>query len=67
MKKIIVMAGLLSFLSGCSWLHHEDTNWGYSEGSISGSDYSPARGTTGVSSGADAGVEITGSNAAPPR
>ena len=65
MKKIFLVAGLLGMLAGCSWFHHADTNWGYSDGSISGSDYSPARGTTGVSSGADAGVEITGSTAAP--
>jgi hypothetical protein len=67
MKKVFVLAGLLACLTGCSWLHHTDTGWGYSGGSMSGNDYGPGRGTTGVSSGGDAGVGITGSDAAPPR
>jgi hypothetical protein len=65
MKKIIMLAGLVSFLSGCSWFYHGDNDSGGS--SIAGVDYSPGRGTTGVSSGADAGPGITGSDAAPSR
>jgi hypothetical protein len=68
MKKIVTLIGLLTFLGGCSWLQHgEGSGSGYVGGSISGVDYSPGRGTTGVSSGADAGPGITGSDAAPPR
>lgn len=67
MKKIIVIIGLMGLLSGCSWLHHENSNWGYSTDPTSGNDYGTSRGTTGVSSGADAGLGITGSDSAPPR
>jgi hypothetical protein len=66
MKQIILALGLLGLATGCSWLHHTETNWGYSDSSISGPDYSAGRGTTGVSSGADSGPGITGSDAAPP-
>ena len=66
MKKIIIALGLLTLLTGCSWLHHSETTWGYSGDTIGGPDYGPGRGTTGVSSGADAGQGITGSDAAPP-
>lgn len=65
MKKIILTLGLSVLLSGCSWLHHGDSeNNGYSGASISGPDYGPGRGTTGVSSGATSGAGITGSDAA---
>jgi hypothetical protein len=67
MKKTITMLALLVLVSGCSWFGHGDgatVNYG---GTVGGADYSPARGTTGVSSGADAGQGITGSDAAPPR
>ena len=68
MKKIVTMLGLLVFLSGCSWFGHgEGGNISYGAGTGGGVDYSPGRGTTGVSSGADAGPGITGSDAAPPR
>jgi hypothetical protein len=68
MKKIIITIGLLVFLSGCSWLHHGDSDGSgsYSGASVSGPDYGPGRGTTGVSSGAVTGLGITGSDAAPP-
>lgn len=68
MKRIIITIGLLGLLSGCSWLHHGDTDnaGGYSGGSLSSPDYGPGRGTTGVSSGASSGTGITGSDAAPP-
>jgi hypothetical protein len=70
MKKIILFLGLLlSLCCGCSWLHHGDADGSgsRSEGSISGPDYNPGRGTTGVSSGAASGQGITGSDAAPPQ
>jgi hypothetical protein len=67
MKKIIAISGLLALLTGCSWFHHTNSEWGNSADSASGNDYGPGRGTTGVSSGADAGLGITGSDAAPPR
>jgi hypothetical protein len=67
MKRFVTIIGLSAFLTGCSWLHHQDTGWGYNAGSTSGTDYGPGRGTTGVSSGADAGSGITGSDAAPPK
>ena len=69
MKRIIIAIGLLAFSSGCSWLHHGDSNnsESYSGGAITGPDYGPGRGTTGVSSGAATGAGITGSDAAPPR
>jgi hypothetical protein len=67
MKKIVPLIGLLSLLAGCSWFGHGDNSSASGEGGIPGSDYGPGRGTTGVSSGADAGQGITGSDAAPPR
>ena len=68
MKKIITLMGLVAFLGGCSWIGSKDkSGTGYGGNSISGVDYGPGRGTTGVSSGADAGPGITGSDAAPPR
>lgn len=66
MKRIISMVGLLALLSGCTWFHHGDGSLSYSGGSTSGTEYGPGRGTTGVSSGADSGLGITGSDAAPP-
>ena len=68
MKKIVAMLGLLVFVSGCSWVGHGDSaTSNYGGGSVGGVDYGPGRGTTGSSSGADAGPGITGSDAAPPR
>ena len=68
MKKIVTMLGLTVLLNGCSWIGHGDSsNINYGGGTVGGVDYSPGRGTTGVSSGADAGPGITGSDAAPPR
>ena len=68
MKTFISLAGLTIFLSGCSWFGHGDSNsTSNSSAGVSGVDYGTGRGTTGVSSGADAGQGITGSDAAPPR
>jgi hypothetical protein len=67
MRNTITMIGLIALLSGCSWLHGDTSSSNNrGGGSISGVDYGPGRGTTGVSSGADAGSGITGSDAAPP-
>ena len=67
MKIIITMLGLVTLLSGCSWIGHGDGEMNYGGSSVTGVDYGPGRGTTGISSGADAGPGITGSDAAPPR
>lgn len=67
MKKIFAMIGLITFLGGCSWLHHGDGTSANAVSGLPGNDYNPGRGTTGVSSGAGAGQGITGSDAAPPR
>lgn len=68
MKKVITLIGAAALLGGCSWLGHGDNNSsGYTGGGISGVDYGTGRGTTGISSGADAGPGITGSDAAPPK
>lgn len=66
MKKILTLIAVLAFLNGCSWLHHGDSENSYSGAAISGPDYGPGRGTTGVSSGAATGFGVTGSDAAPP-
>jgi len=67
MKTIIILTALVTLLSGCSWLHHgEGSSSAPAAGSISGVDYGTGRGTTGVSSGADAGLGVTGSDSAPP-
>jgi hypothetical protein len=68
MKRVLLAIGFAALLSGCSWIHHDksdETSTG--AGSIAGPDYGEGRGTTGISSGADAGVPITGSDAAPSR
>jgi len=64
MKKLIVIIALAGLVGGCTWIgHRQGTASG--EGGIPGADLSPGRGTTGVSSGADSGAGITGSDAAP--
>jgi len=67
MKKSLAMICLLALLTSCSWFHHGDSNSAEQSGGAFGNEYSPGRGTTGVSSGADIGAGITGSDAAPPR
>ena len=64
MKKLILLFGLVGILSGCAWFNHGDEGGAVG---VSAPDSPPARGTTGVSSGADAGEGITGSDLAPPR
>ena len=67
MKKIFLLFGLGVLLGGCSWIHHGDAaENSKANGWIGGPD-SAGRGTTGVSSGAEGGGGITGSDAAPPR
>jgi hypothetical protein len=65
MKKVVIMIVLAGLLSGCAWVGHRDRGAAH-EGEIPASDLGPRRGTTGVSSGADTGAGITGSDAAPP-
>jgi hypothetical protein len=68
MKRVFLVMGFAAFLSGCSWIHHDKSNESSAgTGSIAGPDYGAGRGTTGISSGADAGHAITGSDAAPSR
>ena len=63
MKRFILILALAGVSSGCAWFGHGDE--GASVG-VSTPDSPPVRGTTGVSSGADAGAGITGSDLAPP-
>jgi len=68
MKTILWLIGLAALLSGCSWIHKNDSgDSSNNAGWIGGPDAGPGRGTTGVGSGADSGPGITGSDAAPPR
>jgi hypothetical protein len=62
MKRLILLCALMEVLSGCAWFKH-----GEEGASVSTPDSPPVRGTTGVSSGADAAAGITGSDLAPPR
>jgi hypothetical protein len=64
MKRLIILTALAAFLSGCAWIGSRDRG-AAQEGGIPGADLGPGRGTTGVSSGADSGAGITGSDAAP--
>ena len=63
MKRLILLFALAWVLSGCAWFGHGET----SGAGVSTPDTPPVRGTTGVSSGADAGAGVTGSDLAPPR
>jgi hypothetical protein len=62
MKKLMMIVAVAGLVSGCSWIGHRE-GVASGEGGIPGADLSPGRGTTGVSSGADNGVGITGSDA----
>jgi len=66
MKKLILLVALTGLLNGCVWFRHGEEGGSATVG-LSGPDTAPARGTTGVSSGDDAGAGITGSDLAPPR
>ena len=63
MKKLILIVVLAGLFNGCGWIGHPDRG-AAQEGGLAGSDLGPGRGTTGVSSGADTGAGITGSDAA---
>jgi len=63
MKKLILLFALTGVLNGCAWFNHGEE--GVSVG-VATPDTPPVRGTTGVSSGADAGAGVTGSDLAPP-
>ncbi|HYG34326.1 MAG TPA: hypothetical protein VEC99_06055 [Clostridia bacterium] len=58
---IVLAIAFLTFLTGCAWLQTDSE--GMTDKAYGGSGVE--RGTTGVSSGADGGAGITGSDAAP--
>jgi hypothetical protein len=64
MKRVIIITAVAAVLTGCTWIGHRDHATG-EQGGIPGADLGPSRGTTGVSSGADSGPGITGSDVAP--
>jgi len=64
MKRVLIITALAALFTGCAWIGHRENATAH-EGGIPGSDLAPSRGTTGVSSGADGGPGITGSDAAP--
>lgn len=63
MKRIMLLLALAGLLNGCAWFRHGDE--GGSAPATTGPDSGPIRGTTGVSSGADAAAGTTGSDLAP--
>ena len=65
MEKVILLISLSTLLTGCSWIGHKNHDETYTRSSIPGVDINPGRGTTGVSSGADLGWTVTGSDLAP--
>ncbi len=64
MKKIIVIISFASLLAGCAWIKPESRGGSPGNASMPANDSGPGRGTTGVSSGADFGQGVTGSDAA---
>jgi len=50
-------------LAGCAWIKPESGGGSAGNGSTRASGVGPGRGTTGVSSGADFGADVTGSDA----
>jgi hypothetical protein len=64
MKRFMIITALTALLTGCSWIGHRDHST-TEQGGIPGADLGPSRGTTGVSSGADTGPGITGSDVFP--
>ena len=66
MKRIILLFAVAGLLAGCAWLRPDRSDAGNLSAGIGGPDSGPARGTTGVSSGADSAPGITGSDLAPP-
>ena len=65
MKQLIILIALSALLGGCAWFQR-DKSGSADSGAIGGPDIGPGRGTTGVSSGAEGGSGITGSDLAPP-
>ncbi len=63
MKKLIMLMALSGLLGGCAWFQGSDKP--SDTGGVGGHDVG-GRGTTGVSSGAEGGTGITGSDLAPP-
>lgn len=63
MKKLMMLIILSSLLGGCAWFQGSGSA---DSGGVGGPDIAHGRGTTGVSSGAESGAGITGSDLAPP-
>lgn len=63
MRRLMILIVLTGLLGGCAWFQGSDTA---NSGSVGGPDVAHGRGTTGVSSGAEGGAGITGSDLAPP-
>jgi len=66
MKRIILLFALAGLTTSCAWLRPDRSGSGNLSADIVGPDSGPARGTTGVSSGADSAPGVTGSDLAPP-
>jgi hypothetical protein len=64
MKKFIVIISLASLVTGCAWIKPESRGGGPGNVGMPANETGPGRGTTGVSSGADFGAGVTGSDAA---
>jgi hypothetical protein len=64
MKNLIVIISLASLLAGCAWIKPENRGGSLGNATMPANDTGPGRGTTGVSSGADFGAGVTGSDAA---
>jgi hypothetical protein len=62
MKRVFLLIALSILFGGCAWIQRS----GHSvSGGVGGHDIGPGRGTTGVSSGAEEGFGVTGSDLAP--
>lgn len=61
MKKLIALIAVAGVLVGCAMVPESGQGAGYG----TGPGVEPGRGTTGVSSGAEGGPAITGSDAVP--
>ena len=64
MKKLIVIISFASLMAGCAWIKPGSHSGTPSDASMPANETGPGRGTTGVSSGADFGAGVTGSDAA---
>ncbi len=62
MKRVFLLITLSVLFGGCAWFQRSDHSI---SGGVGGPDMRPGRGTTGVSSGAEEGFGVTGSDIAP--